>query len=201
MPLRTLRSRVDDARRHGTGLVPGLQKQELALKGRLRAPRAPAQGGAVLMQHALYRFFASDGALLYVGLTCRPEGRWPKHVEGQPWWTEVARIDLQTFPDRAAVALAEAAAIRLERPRYNIHFNGTGARNWPSDEGHPAVAAGEAKKVTVWHCHCVRCDHRWTSEGDEIPSGCANCRALHWWLKRGRGRPPKVTVARGRGGA
>ena len=56
---------------------------------------------------------------------------------------------------------------------------------------HPAVIAGRAKRVSAWECHCAKCGHRWTSTTDELPEACAGCRMINWWIKRGRGRPPK----------
>lgn len=51
-------------------------------------------------KHALYRFYADDGALLYVGITLNPTGRWNDHRHDKPWWTDVADIKLETYPDR-----------------------------------------------------------------------------------------------------
>jgi predicted GIY-YIG superfamily endonuclease len=70
--------------------------------------------------HALYRFFDNNGALLYVGITLNPGNRWAAHQDDKPWWTEVASITVQTYPDRRCVLNAERAAIQAEHPRYNI---------------------------------------------------------------------------------
>lgn len=70
--------------------------------------------------HALYRFFAHDRALLYVGRTLNPGQRWPAHAHGQPWWAEVASATIETHPDLPSVVAAERAAIETERPRYNV---------------------------------------------------------------------------------
>lgn len=73
-----------------------------------------------MAQHCLYRFFDSDGDLLYVGITMNPAARWPKHSSGKHWWTEVETITLETFASREAVLAAEREAIKTEQPRYNI---------------------------------------------------------------------------------
>lgn len=73
--------------------------------------------------HVLYRFFAANGELLYIGLTLNPGTRWKKHAKEKPWWTEVVGITLEHFPSREAVEAAEVAAIRAERPVYNITHN------------------------------------------------------------------------------
>lgn len=69
---------------------------------------------------ALYRLFGADGALLYVGITNAPEIRWKAHSHKKPWWPEVTEKTVMWFDDRTAAATAEARAIRLEVPRWNI---------------------------------------------------------------------------------
>lgn len=75
--------------------------------------------------HALYRFFAEDGALLYVGITNNPARRFTQHGVDREWWHEVETIRMERHPDREAVLIAEKLAIQTERPRYNvIHAGG-----------------------------------------------------------------------------
>lgn len=73
--------------------------------------------------HALYRFYGHDDALLYVGITASLPGRLARHRGDKPWWSEVARISVEHFPDRQSVLRAETGAIRTERPRYNKQQN------------------------------------------------------------------------------
>lgn len=73
--------------------------------------------------HALYRFHATDGALLYIGITADPGTRWRTHAHEKPWWHEVGNITVETHPDRAAVLAAERAAIIAEKPRHNVTHN------------------------------------------------------------------------------
>lgn len=76
--------------------------------------------------HALYRFYDTDGNLLYVGITLNPAHRWKQHAHDKPWWHQIATISVQTYPNREAVLEAERAAIIAERPRHNIvHNRGT----------------------------------------------------------------------------
>lgn len=70
--------------------------------------------------HALYRFFDSEGQLLYVGLTMNPGARWKVHSREKSWWTDVRTVTLEWFPDREAVEVAERAAIATEGPLYNV---------------------------------------------------------------------------------
>jgi excinuclease UvrABC nuclease subunit len=74
--------------------------------------------------HALYRFFGIDGSLLYVGITSMLLTRLGRHGEDKPWWTAVARVDVQHFGSRREALQAEEEAIKAEHPRYNVQHNG-----------------------------------------------------------------------------
>jgi predicted GIY-YIG superfamily endonuclease len=100
--------------------------------------------------HALYRFYNQAGDLLYVGLTNDPGRRWQRHSETQPWWHDVARIDIETHPTRQAVRTAERAAIEAERPKHNVRMNSGTRRSddprprpFPPKPGHPFLAPGK----------------------------------------------------------
>lgn len=70
---------------------------------------------------SLYRFYAEDGTLLYVGITSRGPERWRDHEEFRTWWSRVASSRVEHFPDRPAAATAELDAIRTEQPVYNVY--------------------------------------------------------------------------------
>ena len=70
--------------------------------------------------HVLYRMHATDGALLYVGITMNPQLRLRDHRISQPWFSEVAQITLEHFGSRQELAMAERAAVRTESPKYNV---------------------------------------------------------------------------------
>lgn len=69
---------------------------------------------------ALYRIYDAAGQLLYVGITIDPPTRFHRHEADQPWWSELARIDVVWYAERTLALQAEADAIISERPRYNI---------------------------------------------------------------------------------
>ncbi len=71
---------------------------------------------------ALYRHFAADGSLLYVGISVRPLTRLGEHEESR-WIDKVSRVDMERFPTRDAAIDAERNAIVSERPIYNIVHN------------------------------------------------------------------------------
>lgn len=69
---------------------------------------------------AVYRLYDADGSLLYVGTSNQPEARWKQHAPEKPWWPQVARKDIEWYPDRPKALTAEALAIITESPRYNV---------------------------------------------------------------------------------
>jgi hypothetical protein len=69
---------------------------------------------------SLYRMYDAHGSLLYVGITQRRMQRFHEHSASQPWWSQVARIDVEHHPDRASVEAAERHAIQTEDPHYNV---------------------------------------------------------------------------------
>lgn len=70
--------------------------------------------------HALYRFFDATGRLLYIGITFNLASRFPSHSDDKPWWSQVDTIRVEGYADRSAVLAAEKAAIKAERPLYNV---------------------------------------------------------------------------------
>lgn len=72
----------------------------------------------------LYRFYDDTDRLLYVGVTMNPPRRFRTHEGTKGWWAEVSHIALESYLERADVLSAEAAAIRNERPVYNVALNG-----------------------------------------------------------------------------
>lgn len=71
------------------------------------------------MKGVVYRAFAADGELLYIGATVNPGARLHAHGRDRDWWTEVASITLEHHASRDAAFAAERRAILGERPRYN----------------------------------------------------------------------------------
>lgn len=129
-----LACRYEDLSTAWVGRTSAQVREHLVKIGRLDRATADAlnEAEAEFMQrhaaetrepHALYRFFDRDGYLLYIGLTKNPGTRWPAHSKDKPWWTEVATITIEHYPTRAEVEAAEIAAIRAERPLYNVQHN------------------------------------------------------------------------------
>lgn len=74
--------------------------------------------------YTLYRFYAADDTLLYIGLTVNPGRRMEKHAYDKPWWADVARIAMEQHPNLDALRAAERHAIETEKPLHNIRMNG-----------------------------------------------------------------------------
>jgi hypothetical protein len=73
---------------------------------------------------ALYRTWAADGTLLYIGKSNAPLRRVEEHRRSKDWMPyQAIRIDLEWYPGLAAVLDAEARAIRSEHPLHNIQHN------------------------------------------------------------------------------
>jgi hypothetical protein len=71
----------------------------------------------------LYRYFASDGRLLYVGISVSAFLRHKQHRAQSHWFPQAGNMTWETFETRRAAIAAEAAAIRAERPIYNGTHN------------------------------------------------------------------------------
>lgn len=88
-----------------------------------REPKISANGRITYFldsdPHVVYRAFAEDGSLLYIGLTCDLKGRMRWHRRYAEWMPRMARLTEEWHPNRAAAAGAEREAIWAERPECN----------------------------------------------------------------------------------
>lgn len=67
---------------------------------------------------AVYRLYAADGSLLYIGSAFNPATRYRAHSR-KPWWPLVARRDVEWHPSKDDAYAAEMAAIAAEGPVHN----------------------------------------------------------------------------------
>jgi len=67
---------------------------------------------------AVYRLYADDGALLYIGSAYDPEERCKAH-QGAKWWPKVARRTVEWLPHRGRAYAEEMKAIATEGARHN----------------------------------------------------------------------------------
>lgn len=74
------------------------------------------------MSVQLYRFYNCDGDLLYVGMSLCAVTRLAQHKEKAPWFTQIARIEIENYDSGQECSKAERLAIRREQPLYNKAF-------------------------------------------------------------------------------
>lgn len=121
------------------------------------------------MSQTLYRFWDTEGLLLYVGITARPWERWKAHRNEKPWWEEVASVTLQNFASREEVIVAELKAIREEKPRYNIA--GTSDQPKPS---RPVRSQTAVQSSADAHRRLVEAINVFRSSDEQLDATCAH---------------------------
>lgn len=70
----------------------------------------------------LYRYYNSSGDLLYVGKSLDAVTRLAQHKDRAPWFTQIARIEIEHYESETECSKAERLAIRREHPLYNKAF-------------------------------------------------------------------------------
>lgn len=85
----------------------------------MRAIKSTPGKGGQQSRWVVYRYFAGDGALLYVGVTSGWERRDGQHQGASAWYAHVARFELEHYEDRTVAARREAEIINSENPRHN----------------------------------------------------------------------------------
>jgi hypothetical protein len=70
----------------------------------------------------VYRFYDSQGVLLYVGITGSPAIRFGAHRAASAWWSraDLSRTRIYWRENQALAEAEEVAAIIVERPVFNI---------------------------------------------------------------------------------
>lgn len=72
-----------------------------------------------IQKTTLYRYFDSEGQLLYVGITKNPLDRQSHHAANQLWWQEVNSATFEHFQQRSFALIQEQFVIGTELPKYN----------------------------------------------------------------------------------
>jgi Homeodomain-like domain len=81
-------------------------------------------------QTHLYRYFDKDGRLLYVGISIHAILRHAQHRCDSDWFDKATNMSWESFPNREAAEAAEIAAIKAEKPLYNIAHRLTENTRW-----------------------------------------------------------------------
>jgi hypothetical protein len=138
----------------------------------------------------LYRFYDADDTLLYVGLTINPGRRMEKHRAMQPWWSEVARIEMEQHPDHATLRAAEREAIETESPLYNNRMSLRPLDSyltWACDECGKPIPDGEGY-ITVSYAE-IHAYRQWHDEFDERQRIKANGGLISYCISELAGMP------------
>lgn len=75
------------------------------------------------MKHCLYRHWDKHLNLLYIGESLGVLRRTHDHLKNSSWFETVAFISLEWFATKKAAKVAEAKAIRIEKPIHNKHHS------------------------------------------------------------------------------
>ncbi|MET8113789.1 GIY-YIG nuclease family protein [Streptomyces prasinus] len=98
---------------------------------------------------ALYRFFDTEGALLYVGITKSFGQRWLNHSRKKPWWPQVQSHTAEWFKSRPEAEAAEKQAVVAERPLRNVVHKPRPQRA-PVPRSTPAPQAQADENADYW---------------------------------------------------
>jgi hypothetical protein len=74
--------------------------------------------------HQLYRYYADNWELLYVGISISAVGRMSRHRKRTEWFDQIRFISIEKFSSRDEVLAAEKEAIKRERPKFNKTYRG-----------------------------------------------------------------------------
>lgn len=96
---------------------------------------------------SLYRFYDAEDRLLYVGITNHLMRRTTRHAADKPWFSAVARSEVDHYPTRAAALAREAELIRELQPVHNIQGRGR-LKPYP-EERTMSPDKGRADRLTV----------------------------------------------------
>jgi hypothetical protein len=76
-----------------------------------------------MSKQTLYRFYDTDGNLLYVGISNTWYQRFHDHERKSGWFSKVAYSTFEWHESRESVSIAELQAIRTENPEFNQAHN------------------------------------------------------------------------------
>lgn len=129
--------------------------------------------------HLLYRLYGDNDALLYIGRTNNMASRFAAHAKSQPWWDEVRRSAIETFPTFESLCDAEREAIISEGPRYNVIYSLSPYRRLVQDE--PARWRGLSDRLdsVADMLHQRSCGLRPVPETSDDPT-CDGCAETAW---------------------
>ena len=98
----------------------------------------------------LYRFFDASGGLLYIGISVNVWARFSQHRQGSAFFPAVASVTLQSgFASMDELRAVEAAAIREEKPRFNVIHNRPKPKTRAQREAQREAAFARSRALTA----------------------------------------------------
>ena len=122
------------------------------------------------MQEVLYRFFDSQGTLLYVGISNNWIQRIGQHAKHADFFSAVAGVTLERHPDRDSVLEAELEAIQKENPLYNRADN-PNYRTWQTHFRELLDMSRKRRKIDDLHAPLMFSLLRGAGEFDNFGTG------------------------------
>lgn len=123
----------------------------------------------------VYRCFAADNTLLYVGATKNLGNRMMDHKHGSRWFAQVHRLTFEVCDNMATALSKEREAIRTEGPAFNKMENPA----W-LQQPHPTVPPnGRAIRITLsMHPRVVAMARRMANQMAEVAGSKPNVSGL-----------------------
>jgi predicted GIY-YIG superfamily endonuclease len=97
----------------------------------------------------LYRYFDSDGLLLYIGISFDFAYRLIQHQAKSIWFCDIARIDIEKYSTRQQALHAEAEAIEAEKPIYNRRGKDRSAKRAAAKAKHTIATRERRRRAGV----------------------------------------------------
>lgn len=74
-------------------------------------------------QTDLYRHYDAQNNLIYIGVSLSALNRLGQHQQNSHWFSQIKKVEIETFSSRSEALIAEERAIKTENPLYNKTHN------------------------------------------------------------------------------
>lgn len=147
--------------------------------------------------HAVYRIYAADETLLYIGCSSAIGKRLGAHISSQPWRLQIEKITVKWYKGWLVAAKAEAEAIITEKPKYNkavFPVDSIGTQTNNLNNSRPEKLRGDG-------IHCPKCGNEKENRHNAYCRSCGKkydraYRMRLGWLPR---LPPTTVCPRCKG--